>query len=99
MIRPIVKDKFLLSLKRIIVFEEGAKYVVMLNPVVKWESPETYVIKENCLCHEGAKEVTRHEAIEVEFLDIRMRKCRKKYDGITAEIIQHELDHLEGILV
>lgn len=137
MIRPIVKDKFLLSqksapatkddlptaqdmvetiaahshecvgmaanmigvLKRIIVFEEGAKYVVMLNPQVKWESPETYVIKENCLCHAGAKEVTRHEAIEVEFLDLRMRKCRKKYDGITAEIIQHELDHLEGILV
>lgn len=137
MVRPIIKDKFLLSqksstadkndlstaqdmvetiaahshecvgmaanmigvLKRIIVFEEGAKYVVMLNPVVKWASPATYVIKENCLCHEGAKEVTRHEAIEVEFLDLRMRKCRKKYDGITAEIIQHELDHLEGILV
>lgn len=137
MIRPIIKDKFLLSqksspadkndlpvaqdmvetiaahshdcvgmaanmigvLKRIIVFEEGAKYIVMLNPEVKWKSPETYVIKENCLCHEGAREVTRHEAIEVEFLDMRMRKCRKKYDGITAEIIQHELDHLEGILV
>lgn len=137
MIKPIIKDKFLLSqksttadkndlstaqdmvetiaahshecvgmaanmigvLKRIIVFEEGAKYVVMLNPEVKWASPATYVIKENCLCHEGAKEVTRHEAIEVEFLDLRMKKCRKKYDGITAEIIQHELDHLEGILV
>ncbi len=137
MIKPIVKDKFLLSqrsapadkndlsaaqdlvetiaahsqecvgmaanmigvLKRIIVFEEAAKYVVMINPEVKWESPETYVIKESCLCHEGAKEVTRHAAIEVEFLDLRMKKCRRKYGGITAEIIQHELDHLEGILV
>lgn len=137
MVRPIVKDKFLLSqkslpadkndlntaqdmvetiaahshecvgmaanmigvLKRIIVFEEGAKYVVMLNPEVKWKSPGTYEIKENCLCHKGAKDVTRHDAIEVEFLDMRMRKCRKKYDGITAEIIQHELDHLEGILI
>lgn len=137
MVRPIVKDKFLLSqkslpadkndlqtaqdmvetiaahshecvgmaanmigvLKRIIVFEEGAKYIVMLNPEVKWKSPATYEIKENCLCHEGAKDVTRHEAIEVEFLDMRMRKCRKKYDGITAEIIQHELNHLEGILI
>lgn len=137
MIRPIIKDKFLLSrksapadrsdlpvaqdmvetiaahsqecvgmaanmigvLKRIIVFEENAKYVVMLNPEVKWKSPETYVIKEGCLCHEGAQDVTRHEAIEVEFLDLRMKKCRRKYDGITAEIIQHELDHLEGILI
>ena len=137
MVRPIVKDKFLLSqksapadrndlpvaqdmvetiaahaeecvgmaanmigvLKRIIVFQEGNKYVVMLNPEVKWESPETYTIKEGCLCHVGAQDVTRHEAIEVEFLDLRMRKCRKKYDSITAEIIQHELDHLEGILI
>lgn len=137
MIRPIVKDKFLLSqrsapadkndlqtaqdmvetiaahaekcvgmaanmigvLKRIIVFQEGNKYIVMLNPVVKWASPETYTINEGCLCHEGAQDVTRHESIDVEFLDMRMRKCRRKFDGITAEIIQHELDHLEGILI
>ena len=86
-------------LKRIIVFQDGSKYVVMLNPEVKWVSPETYTIKEGCLCHEGAQDVTRHAAIEVEFQDLRMNKCRRKYDGITAEIIQHELDHLEGILV
>lgn len=137
MVRPIVKDKFLLSqksapadkndlptaqdmvetiaahsnkcvgmaanmigvLKRIIVFQEGSKYVVMLNPEVTWKSPETYTIKEGCLCHEGAQDVTRHAALEVEFLDLRMKKYRKKYYGITAEIIQHELDHLEGILI
>lgn len=137
MVRPIVKDKFLLSqksapadkndlptaqdmvetiaahsnecvgmaanmigvLKRIIVFQEGSKYVVMLNPEVIWKSPETYTIKEGCLCHDGAQDVTRHAALEVEFLDLRMKKYRKKYDGITAEIIQHELDHLEGILI
>ncbi len=137
MVRPIVKDKFLLSqksfpagkedlqtaqdlvetiaahaeecvgmaanmigvLKRIIVFQENNRYVVMLNPVVRWQSPETYDTNEGCLCHEGAKNVTRHEEIEVEFLDLRMRKCRVRYSGITAEIIQHELDHLEGILI
>lgn len=137
MVKPIIKDKFLLSqksapadksdlqtaqdmvetiaahseecvgmaanmigvLKRIIVFQEGSRYVVMFNPVVTWSSPEKYTIKEGCLCHEGAKEVERFSAIEVEFLDIKLKKCRKKYDGITAEIIQHELDHLEGILI
>lgn len=137
MVRPIVKDKFLLSqksspagkedlqtaqdlvetiadhaeecvgmaanmigvLKRMIVFQENNRYVVMLNPVVRWQSPETYDTNEGCLCHEGAKDVTRHEEIEVEFLDLRMRKCRVRYSGITAEIIQHELDHLEGILI
>lgn len=137
MVRPIVKDRFLLSqksspagkedlqtaqdlvetiaahaeecvgmaanmigvLKRMIVFQENNRYVVMLNPVVRWQSPETYDTNEGCLCHEGAKDVTRHEEIEVEFLDLRMRKCRVRYSGITAEIIQHELDHLEGILI
>ena len=137
MVRPIVKDKFLLSqksapadrsdlpvaqdlvetiaahaeecvgmaanmigvLKRIIVFQEFNRYVVMINPQVVWASPETYDTNEGCLCHEGAKDVTRHEEIEVEFLDLRMRKCRVKYSGITAEIIQHEMDHLEGILI
>ena len=63
------------------------------------ESPATYETNEGCLCHEGAKNVTRHEEIEVEFLDLRMKKCRVKYSGITAEIIQHEMDHLEGILI
>ena len=137
MVRPIVKDKFLLSqksapadrsdlptaqdlvetiaahaeecvgmaanmigvLKRIIVFQEFNRYVVMINPEVVWESPATYETNEGFLCHEGAKNVTRHEEIEVEFLDLRMKKCRVKYSGITAEIIQHEMDHLEGVLI
>lgn len=137
MVRPIVKDKFLLSqksapadkndlqtaqdmvetiaahaeecvgmaanmigvLKRIIVFQDLNRYIVMINPVIKWASPETYETNEDCLCHEGAKNVTRHEEIDVEFLDMRMKKCRVKYSGITAEIIQHEMDHLEGILI
>jgi len=86
-------------LRRIIVFEACSKYIVMLNPRVTWKSREVYTIREGCLCHEGAREVTRHREIEVEFLDLRMKKCRKKYDGVTAEIIQHELDHLEGILI
>lgn len=137
MVRPIVKDKFLLSqksapadkndlqtaqdmvetiaahaeecvgmaanmigvLKRIIVFQNLNRYIVMINPVIKWASPETYETNEGCLCHEGARNVTRHEEIDVEFLDMRMKKCRVKYSGITAEIIQHEMDHLEGILI
>lgn len=137
MIKPIVKDNFLLSrkslpadkndmqtvqdmvetiaahshecvgmaanmigvLKRIIVFEENGKYVVMINPTLTWASRETYAADEGCLSHEGTRSVTRHSMIEVEFLDLRMKKCKKKYGGFTAEIIQHELDHLEGILV
>lgn len=86
-------------LKRMIVFEENGKYVVMINPAVTWRSRETYLAEEGCLCHEGTKQVTRNAMIEVEFLDLRMKKCKKKYGGITAEIIQHEMDHLDGILI
>ncbi len=86
-------------LKRIIVFQEGAGYTVMLNPVIVWRSARTYEAEEGCLSHTGAKPVTRHESIEVEFLDRKLKKSRRKYSGFTAEIIQHECDHLDGILI
>ncbi len=86
-------------LKRIIVFQDGMRYTVMLNPVIVWSSPKTYSTEEGCLSHTGAKPVTRHESVEVEYLDMKLKKCRRKYSGFTAQIIQHECDHLEGILV
>ncbi len=86
-------------LKRIIVFQDGMRYTVMLNPVIVWSSPKTYDTEEGCLSHTGARPVTRHESVEVEYLDMKLKKCRRKYSGFTAQIIQHECDHLEGILV
>ncbi len=86
-------------LKRIIVFQDGARYAVMLNPVIVWSSPKTYDTEEGCLSHTGTKPVTRHESIEVEFLDLKLKKSRRKYSGFTAQIIQHECDHLDGILI
>ena len=86
-------------LKRIIVFQDGARYTVMLNPEIKWSSPKTYDTEEGCLSHSGVKPVTRHESIEVEYLDMKLKKCRRKYSGFAAQIIQHECDHLDGILI
>ena len=86
-------------LKRIIVFQDGMRYTVMLDPEIKWRSPNTYDTEEGCLSHTGTKPVTRHESIEVEYLDMKLKKCRRKYSGFTAQIIQHECDHLEGILI
>lgn len=87
------------ELKRIIVFQDGARLTVMLDPVIRWSSPKTYETEEGCLSHTGAKPVTRHESIEVEFLDMRFKKQKKRYSGFTAQIIQHECDHLDGILI
>ena len=86
-------------LKRIIVFQDGARYTVMINPIITWRSPKTYDTEEGCLSHTGTKPVTRHEAIEVEYFGMDMKKRRSRYSGFTAQIIQHECDHLEGILI
>ncbi len=86
-------------LKRIIVFQDGARYTVMLNPEIKWRSAKTYDTEEGCLSHTGTKPVTRCESVEVEFLDMKMKRCKRRYSGFTAQIIQHECDHLDGILI
>lgn len=86
-------------LKRIIVFQDGARHTAMLNPVITWRSPEVYEAEEGCLSHTGTKPVSRHEAIEVEFQDMRLKKCRRRYKGFAAQIIQHECDHLDGVLI
>lgn len=86
-------------LKRIIVFQDGNRYTVMLNPEIVKRSPKIYDTEEGCLSHTGTRPVTRHESIEVEYLDMSMKKRRGRYSAFTAQIIQHECDHLDGILI
>lgn len=84
--------------KRIIVVNVGFMNIAMVNPViVKKDSP--YKTEEGCLSLVGVRETTRYENIEVEFLDANFVKQRQKFSGWTAQIIQHECDHLEGIII
>lgn len=84
--------------KAIIVVHMGAADVVMFNPVVlKKEGP--YETEEGCLSLDGVRKTTRYEYIEVEFYDMSWKKRRQKLRGLPAQICQHELDHLEGILI
>lgn len=84
--------------KAIIVVHMGAADVVMFNPVVlKKEGP--YEAEEGCLSLDGVRKTTRYEYIEVEFYDMSWKKRRQKLRGLPAQICQHELDHLEGILI
>ena len=85
--------------KRIIVFQDDMRYTVMLNPVIKWASPNTFETQEGCLSLTGTRPVTRHESIEVDYLDMNMKKQRRRYSGFSAQIIQHECDHLDGVLI
>lgn len=84
--------------KAIIVVHMGAADIVMFNPVVlKKEGP--YEAEEGCLSLDGVRKTTRYEYIEVEFYDMSWKKRRQKLRGLPAQICQHELDHLEGILI
>lgn len=84
--------------KRIIAVNMGMINVAMLNPVIVKKSG-AYETEEGCLSLPGVRKTTRYENIEVEFRDISFRKQRQKYSGWTAQIIQHEIDHCEGILI
>ena len=84
--------------KRIIIVNMGLLNVVMYNPViVKKDTP--FETEEGCLSLEGVRKTTRYQNIEVEYLDSNWKKHRQQYSGWTAQIIQHEVDHLSGIII
>lgn len=85
--------------KAIIAIVEGNRITAMLNPEVVKKSPKTYKTVEGCLSIPGEREVERNDWIEVKYRDMDWHKEKRKFTGFEAEIIQHELDHLEGKLI
>ena len=84
--------------KKIIIVNMGIMNLVMYNPViVKKDTP--YETEEGCLSLTGVRKTTRYQNIEVEYLDASWKKHRKAYSRWTAQIIQHECDHLAGIII
>lgn len=84
--------------KRIIIVNVGFMDLVMYNPViVKKDTP--YETEEGCLSLDGVRKTTRYRNIEVEYLDSSWKKHRQKFSGWTAQIVQHEADHLEGRII
>ena len=84
--------------KRIIIVNMGMVNVVMFNPVItRKEGP--YETEEGCLSLSGVRKTTRYKRITVEYLDSSWKKRRQEYSDWTAQIIQHECDHLEGIII
>ena len=84
--------------KRIIAFDNEGTYMVMFNPeIIKQSGP--YEAEEGCLSLIGVRKTTRYEEIEVEYEDMNFKKQHQKFSGWTAQIIQHECDHLAGIII
>ncbi len=84
--------------KRIIAVNVGFMNVAMLNPVIV-KRTGAYETEEGCLSLTGVRKTTRYQEIEVEYYDVNWKRQRGKFTGWTAQIIQHECDHLEGIII
>ena len=84
--------------KRIIVVRMGPISMPMVNPVIVSKSGP-YEAEEGCLSLDGVRKTTRYRNIEVEYLDDSWKRHRQRYSGLTAQIIQHEVDHLDGIII
>ncbi|MBR5123143.1 MAG: peptide deformylase [Anaerotignum sp.] len=84
--------------KCVIAVSMGFMNVVMFNPVIISKSGE-YEAEEGCLSLTGTRPCIRYENIEVEYYDINWNKKCSKFSGWTAEIIQHEIDHCNGIII
>ena len=84
--------------KRIIAVSMGTVNVAMINPeIIKKSGP--FETEEGCLSLTGLRKTTRFQEIEVVYYDTNWKKQKKKYSGWIAQIIQHECDHLEGIII
>ena len=84
--------------KRIIVFDNEGTYMVMFNPeIIKQSGP--YQAEEGCLSLEGTRPAKRWKSIKVRYQNEKFQERFKTFTGWTAQIIQHEVDHCEGIII
>ncbi|MDD7289218.1 MAG: peptide deformylase [Clostridiales bacterium] len=84
--------------KRIIVFDNEGTYMVMFNPeIVKCSQP--YQAEEGCLSLTGRRTAKRYRSIKVQYQNDQFQTRLKTFTGWTAQIIQHEIDHCNGVLI
>lgn len=79
--------------------EQMPEVLLMFNPKIVKKSAKSYKVQEGCLSLEGQRDTVRYENIEVSYRDIAWRKQKEKFSGWTAQVIQHEIDHLDGIII
>ena len=84
--------------KRVIAFDNEGSYMVMFNPeIIKKSGP--YEAEEGCLSLTGIRKAKRWRSIKVQYQNEKFQTRFKTFTGWTAQIIQHEIDHCEGILI
>ena len=85
--------------KRIIAFNNDGQYMIMFNPQII-EKSEEYETEEGCLSLLGGpREAKRYKIVKVKYQDEKLKEYVKTFIGWTAQIIQHEIDHCNGVLI
>lgn len=84
--------------KDIIAFFVGPLPMVMLNPKIIKKSSE-YTTSEGCLSLDGQRSTKRYKDITVQYENLNFEKQTQNFSGFVAEVIQHEIDHCNGILI
>lgn len=84
--------------KRIIVFDDDGKYSEMFNPEII-SGKEQYETEEGCLSLSGTRKTKRYKTIKVKWQNRMFQYRIKNFTGWTAQIVQHEIDHCNGILI
>ena len=84
--------------KRIIAVMAGKTVLVMLNPVIT-DRQIPFAAQEGCLSLDGERSCLRYQQILMEYQDEQLQRHVQRFSGFTAQVIQHEVDHLEGIII
>lgn len=84
--------------RRIIAFDNEGSYMVMFNPEIVKKSG-AYEAEEGCLSLAGTRKTRRWQSIKVQYQNEKMQIRLKTFTGWTAQIIQHEIDHCNGIII
>ena len=84
--------------KRIIIVSTGFMDMIMINPKII-RKDEEYGAEESCLSLTGKRKTIRHKRITVSFQDKNFKQHKQEFTGFVAQIIEHECDHLEGVII
>ena len=85
--------------KQILVAQIGKDYTILANPSIVEYSKQIYETEESCLSLMGQRSVQRYKVIVVEYLDQKFKRKKQVFRDFEAQIIQHEMDHFNGILI
>lgn len=85
--------------KRVILVRQGNRFVPFINPMIIQKSPKTYIATEGCLSLEGKRAVKRHASVKVVWRTPDGTRKVQMFNGFIAEVLQHEIDHCNGIII